>query len=424
MPSEPSSSVVDSNGNRTSLSRTGATADGSCASSGGTTTSWSYDAGDRLTSAGNGIGAYQYDEFSRATTIPAGDTPAGAGTGPLTLGYFDNDSAASITQAGTTTKFTLDTAGRRATEATGPTGGAASETLVRHYTDTSDNPTWVEDTVDGAKSLSRYATSLGGDLAATITTTPAGATSVALPLVDLHGDAVTTVDVPTSGSCVGIDAWVDHDEYGNPIDSTAGVAGTVTDGVGYGWLGGKQRATHDSGLILMGARLYNRVTGQFTSLDPVFGGGDTAYAYPSDPINQFDLDGRHWYSSAWRTTKRYASRAWSGTRRVARGVGVSGGACAGYIFGGCVAVSVNYYDGFGFSAGYTGRNRALYGFGAGGYGTWQSRATGRTAYCGTWVVYQQCNGYGRNRTRQYGLGWGKGATVGVYRQYTWSRRFW
>jgi hypothetical protein len=42
----------------------------------------------------------------------------------------------------------------------------------------------------------------------------------------------------------------------------------------------------------MGVRLYNPLTGQFTSLDPVPGGNSTAYAYPTDPTNNFDLDGR------------------------------------------------------------------------------------------------------------------------------------
>ena len=41
----------------------------------------------------------------------------------------------------------------------------------------------------------------------------------------------------------------------------------------------------------MGARLYNNITGHFTSVDPVPGGNTTAYTYPQDPINQYDLDG-------------------------------------------------------------------------------------------------------------------------------------
>jgi hypothetical protein len=41
----------------------------------------------------------------------------------------------------------------------------------------------------------------------------------------------------------------------------------------------------------MGARVYNPVTNQFTSPDPVTGGNETIYTYPNDPINKTDFDG-------------------------------------------------------------------------------------------------------------------------------------
>jgi RHS repeat-associated protein len=63
-------------------------------------------------------------------------------------------------------------------------------------------------------------------------------------------------------------------------------------GIGYGWLGGKERATDTTGPILMGARVYNSSSGTFSSTDPVFGGNTTSYAYPQDPVNKVDLDGR------------------------------------------------------------------------------------------------------------------------------------
>jgi len=303
----------DINSNRTNLTRTPGQPDGTCnpaGTAGETTGTWSYDAGDRL------VGGNVYDEFGRATTIPAADTPTGAGD--LTLGYYDSDSVASITQTGTTTEFTFDPAGRRGSEATGPTGQPASSTTVRHYTDTGDNPAWVTVNDATGTATTRFATSLGGDLGLTLTTpATSGAVEAELTLADPHGDTIATVPVPASGAAVGIDGWADHDEYGSPVGATTGT-GAVTDGLGYGWLGAKQRATTSTGLVLMGARVYNRTTGQFTSVDPIYGGNATAYGYPVDPINKVDLDGLHWgcswCSSAWNSTKSAASKTWSVTK--------------------------------------------------------------------------------------------------------------
>ena len=56
----------------------------------------------------------------------------------------------------------------------------------------------------------------------------------------------------------------------------------------------------------MGDRLYNPTTGRFTSPDPEPGGNTTAYTYPLDPINSYDIDG-HW---GW----GWARNAWSVAR--------------------------------------------------------------------------------------------------------------
>lgn len=287
----------DANGNRTGLTATTGAAGAACPTPGGTgavTKSWTYDAADRIATAPGG-GSYVYDAFGRVASLPQADSPAAAagGTpGAVSLGYYDDDSIKSLIQNGTTTTFGLDAAGRRATSTTTPASGAAT-TVVRHYTDGSDSPGWTSTTTGtGSAVIDRYAEGLDGNLGMTIT-----GTTISLSVVNLHGDEVSQITVPSTGAATGVDSWSDSDEYGSPLNpSSAGKTPSningVSDGLGYGWLGGKQRSTDSTGLMLMGARVYNPTSGQFTSTDPVPGGNSTAYAYPQDPINAFDLNGK------------------------------------------------------------------------------------------------------------------------------------
>ncbi len=74
----------------------------------------------------------------------------------------------------------------------------------------------------------------------------------------------------------------------------------------------------------MGARLYNPATGRFTSLDPLPGGSPSGYAYPTDPVNDVDLDGQCW--SYYRNKVRSTVRSWG--RSVSRYDYGSGAAAA------------------------------------------------------------------------------------------------
>lgn len=309
----------DRNYNRLTKATAVSGADGACTTSGAATVTRAYDTADRPTTGANGSGNYSYDQLGRTTILPTADAP-NAADGAITLGYYDNDLARSISQNTTTTTFALDAADRRAVEAVTANGGTTQK--VRHYTDSSDNPTWVSDGL----TTERYAELIGGDLS--LITNQTG--TAELPLANNHGDVITTVSVVDTSPATSISAWNSFDEYGSPTSEY----GAGTGPLAYGWLGAKQRATDSTGLLLMGVRLYNPQTGLFASVDPVPGGGATAYAYPTDPINQTDLSGEWWRSTrksalalrAWRFGKKYAR--WQHDHRT-----FSAGGCAILCYG-------------------------------------------------------------------------------------------
>ncbi len=237
-----------------------------------TTKTNTFNSESQLTTSG-----YVYDTLGRNTFIPAVDAPAN--NAGINLAYNLVDQVTGITQSGSTTSFTYDALGRRVNETVG------NLTTLRHYSDSSDNPEWTTQQSGANLTTEIYTGSLGAGLAVTTTFKGTIRTS-SMQLTDIRGHTVTTLDLDSNS----VGGWSVYDSFGNPQTSQ-----TNTNLINYSSYSQQERATNTTGLILMGARVYNPETNQFTSKDPVKGGNENSYTYPNDPLNGSDFSGLNFW---------------------------------------------------------------------------------------------------------------------------------
>jgi RHS repeat-associated protein len=260
----------DQNSNRTSKTTYAPAVDGTCSTTGSSTSiNYSYDSGDRLQPTGQHA-SMTYDAFGRTTTLPAVDND---GSNTATVNYYVTDMVAGTHRGSGDRNWTLDPF-MRLRSMTAESGNQLATT--NHYSDpASDSPSWTQDTTStGTSSVSRMLQGPAGNLAAVVT-----GNTVKWQLAGLHGDIIRTTS--PSATVVPDGNLIVSDEYGNTTSNSR-----------YGYLGQAQRANDDlTSLTYMGVRMYAPAMGRFLQTDPVIGGNETTYGYPVDPVNDEDPTG-------------------------------------------------------------------------------------------------------------------------------------
>ncbi|MFE2528566.1 DNRLRE domain-containing protein [Streptomyces sp. NPDC059382] len=280
----------DEHANRTSITTATSAPGADCSSTGGTTSTGTYDSADRRTDGG-----YAYDAFGRATNIP----------GEGTLTYYSNDLVRQQTVGSQRQTWALDATRRFRSwtvESNASGNWQTTETKVNHYSGGGDKPSWIlEDASTGA--ITRNVGSAGGGLGAT--TAKSG--NVVLQLVDLHSDIALALPLDTAQAPTVLST----DEFGRR---------SSTDKGRYGFFGAEQRSSETLGnLVMMGVRLYDPASGRFLQTDPVAGGSCSNYDYVcGDPVNAEDVTGClpckiPWYAwTGWRSSVQITwSSGWS-----------------------------------------------------------------------------------------------------------------